>query len=112
LANVAYIPFGFFFGPDWDWFSMTLGLGATFTYFSNQNDIGSIFSPLDGKYLILSGVVLQWEFAKFTIADWTFPKSFAFYLESGLVFIPSEASTTLDEMIRFNIGGGLRMGLF
>lgn len=112
LANVAYLPFNYFFGPDWDFFSMSFAVGASFTYFSQQTSFGSILSPPDGKYMVLSGVVGQWEFAKFTLENWTIPRSFGLYLEGGLVFIPSEVSTSLDEMIRGTLAAGVRIGLF
>ncbi|HOX92276.1 MAG TPA: hypothetical protein PLC54_05095, partial [Spirochaetales bacterium] len=111
LANVAYLPFGYWFGPDWDFFSMSVTIGAAFTYFSQTYDIGSIFSPPNGKYMVLSAVVGQWEFAKFTF-DTTFFKSIGLYLEGGLVFIPSEASGSLAESIKPNIAIGMRIGLF
>ncbi len=111
LANLAYIPFGYYLGPDWDFFSMSFAMGAAFTYFSQNTDLALILSPPDGKYMILSAVVGQWEFAKFTF-DSTFLKSVALYLEGGLVFIPSEASTSLSEFIRPNFAIGVRLGLF
>ena len=111
LANLAYLPFSYWFGPDWDFFSMSFALGASFTYFSQTSDIASIFSPADGKYVVLSGVVGQWEFAKFTF-NWPVFRTIGLYLEGGLIFIPSEASTTLDEFIRPNVALGMRIGLF
>ncbi len=111
LANLAYLPFSYWFGPDWDFFSMSFALGASFTYFSQTTDIASMFSPTDGKYMVLSGVVGQWEFAKFTF-DWPVFRTIGLYLEGGLIFIPSEASTSLDEFIRPNVALGMRVGLF
>lgn len=111
LANLAYLPFSYWFGPDWDFFSMSFALGASFTYFSQTADIASMFSPTDGKYMVLSGVVGQWEFAKFTF-NWPVFRTIGLYLEGGLIFIPSEASTTLDEFIRPNVAIGMRVGLF
>ena len=72
---------------------------------------GILFTPPDGKYMVLSGVVVQWEFAKFTLPG-TFPKSLGLYLEGGLVFIPSEASLSLAEFMRATVALGLRIGLF
>lgn len=111
LANLAYLPFSYWFGPDWDFFSMSFALGASFTYFSQTSDIASMFSPIDGKYMVLSGVVGQWEFAKFTF-NWPVFRTVGLYLEGGLIFIPSEASTSLDEFIRPNVAIGMRVGLF
>ncbi|HPM73663.1 MAG TPA: hypothetical protein PLE25_11880, partial [Spirochaetales bacterium] len=111
LANVAYLPFSYWFGPDWDFFSMSFTLGASFTYFSMRDALGQIFSPPDDRYMVLSGVVGQWEFAKFTF-DSRVLKSVGLYFEGGFVFIPSEASTRLEEFIRPNIAFGARIGLF
>ena len=72
---------------------------------------GSIFSPPEGNYPVLAGIVLQWEFAKFSFGS-SFMKSIGLYTEGGLVFIPSEASSSLDEFIRPTIAFGLRLGLF
>lgn len=111
LANLAYLPFSYWFGPDWDFFSMSFTLGASFTYFSMRDSLADILAPPDGRYMILSGIVGQWEFAKFTF-DSTFFKSVGLYLEGGVVFIPSEASTKLLEFIRPNVAMGVRIGLF
>lgn len=111
LANVAYIPFSYFFGPDLDFFSMSFAVGASFTYFSQQTALADIFSPPGGKYMVLSGVIAQWEFAKFTF-DLPMFRSYGFYVEGGLIFIPSEASTRLEEFIRPNVAFGLRIGIF
>ena len=111
LANLVYLPFSYWFGPDWDFFSMSFAVGASFTFFSKQDSIASILSPPNGQYMVLSGVVGQWEFAKFHF-DRTFFKTIGFYLEGGLIFIPSEASTKLEEFIRPNMAFGIRIGLF
>ncbi|MBN2873579.1 MAG: hypothetical protein JXM71_00665 [Spirochaetales bacterium] len=111
LANLAYLPFSYFLGPDWDFFSMSFTLGASFTYFSQQETLGLLFSPPNGQFMVLSGVVGQWEFAKFEF-DLGILQSIGAYLEGGLIFIPSEASTRLEEFIRPNVAVGLRFGLF
>ncbi|MBU0926885.1 MAG: hypothetical protein KKA67_03995, partial [Spirochaetes bacterium] len=111
LASLAYLPFSYFLGPDWDFFSMSFALGASFTYFSMRDSIADILSPPDDRYMILSGVVGQWEFAKFEFGT-TFFKTLSLYVEGGFVFIPSEASTKLEEMIRPNVAFGVRIGLF
>lgn len=111
LANLAYLPFSYWFGPDWEFFSMSFAVGASFTYFSKQDSIADILSPPNGQYMVLSGVVGQWEFAKFHLDRNVF-KTIGFYLEGGLIFIPSEASTKLEEFIRPNVAFGIRIGLF
>jgi len=111
LANLAYLPFSYWFGPDWDFFSMSFAVGASFTYFSMRDSLADVFSPPDGSYMVLSGVVVQWEFAKFEFG-WKFFKSIGLYAEGGLVFIPSEASTSIEEFIRPTVAFGARIGLF
>jgi hypothetical protein len=111
LANLAYLPFGYYFGPDWDFFSMSFAMGASFTYFSQTDELGSLFSPPEGNFPVLAGIVVQWEFAKFSF-ERSFMKSIGLYTEGGLVFIPSEASASLSEFIRPTIAFGIRLGLF
>ncbi|PKL25143.1 MAG: hypothetical protein CVV47_07620 [Spirochaetae bacterium HGW-Spirochaetae-3] len=111
LANLAYLPFSYWFGPDWDFFSMSFAVGASFTYFSMRDSLADLFSPPDGSYMVLSGVVVQWEFAKFDFG-WNLLKTIGLYIEGGLVFIPSEASTSIDEFIRPTVAFGARIGLF
>ncbi len=110
LANLAYLPFAYYFGPDWDFYSMSFALGASFTYFSMRSDLGQLFSPPEGRYMILAGVIGQWELAKFKL-DLPALKSIGLYIEGGFVFIPSEASTRLEEFIRPNVAFGLRLGI-
>ncbi len=112
LANIAYLPFGYYFGPDWDFFSMSFTMGANFTYFSMQKDLANLFNPPEGRYIILSSILGQWEFAKITFKDWVVLKSYALYVEGSLIFIPSEASTSIEELVRPNIAFGVRIGLF
>ena len=102
LANVATVPFGYFFGPSWDFFSMSLALGANFSYFTMSSD--SIFSE-DG--LIMAAVVGQLEFARFEIADWRFFDTYSLYSEIQLWFISSDVQAGAAARISF----GLRIGL-
>lgn len=111
LANVGYLPFGYYFGPDWDFFSMSFTIGAAFTYFSQSYEIANIFTPDDDKYMVLSEVLAQWEMAKVSF-NTSFFKSIALYLEGGIVFIPSEVSASLAESMKPNVAIGLRIGLF
>jgi hypothetical protein len=114
IANIFYMPFGYYFGPDWDFFSMSFSFGATFTYFSLQTDIAQIFDPPMTEFsnkrmmMVLSGLVAQWEFAKFTFNAGSFPRSVSTYFEGGLTFFPSD----VEARIIPNIGFGARIGLF
>jgi hypothetical protein len=104
LANVATVPFGYFFGPSWDFFSMSLALGANISYFTMSED--SIAFTEDG--LVLAAVVSQLEFARFEVADWRFFNTYSLYSELQLWFISSDIEAGTIARISF----GFRMGLF
>jgi hypothetical protein len=101
LANIAYLPFSFLFGPDWTWLSANLAIGANFTYFM---ETGS------GNEVIVSAVVAQLEFPIFTIAKLKFLKKYSFYTEMQLWMVPSDV-TTADSFIP-KIAFGARISLF
>jgi hypothetical protein len=103
LANVATVPFGYFFGPSWDFFSMSLALGANFSYFTMSED--SIAFTEDG--LMMASVVGQLEFAKFEVADWRFFNTYSLYSEIQLWFISSDVEAGTAARLSF----GFRLGL-
>jgi len=103
LANIVTVPFGYFFGPSWDIFSMAFALGANFSYFTMSED--RIAFTEEG--LILAAVVGQLEFARFEIPDWRIFNTFSLYSEFQLWFISSDVEAGLAARISF----GFRMGL-
>ena len=103
LANIAIVPFSYFFGPSWDFFSVALAIGANFSYFTMSED--SIAFTDEG--LILAAVVTQLEFARFEIPDWRFFNTYSLYSELQLWFISSDVEAGLAARISF----GFRMGL-
>ncbi len=103
LANIATIPFSYFFGPSWDFFSVAFALGANFSYFTMSED--SIAFTDEG--LVLAGVVSQLEFARFEIPGWRFFNTYSLYSELQLWFISSDVEAGLTARISF----GFRMGL-
>ncbi|MCK5007924.1 MAG: hypothetical protein KAR73_11085, partial [Spirochaetales bacterium] len=103
LANIAVVPFSYFFGPSWDFFSVALAIGANFSYFTMSED--SIAFTDEG--LILAAVVTQLEFARFEIPDWRFFNTYSLYSELQLWFISSDVEAGLAARISF----GFRMGL-
>jgi len=103
LANIATLPFGFLFGPSWDFFSMSLAVGANFSYFTMSQD-SVAFSDAG---LVLGGMVAQLEFARFQIAGWRAANSYALYTEYQLWFISSDVEGGTASRLAF----GLRMGL-
>ena len=98
LANVLVVPFDYFFGPNWSFYSMALALGANFSYFTMDEDS-------DG--LVMSAVLAQWDFARFEFEQWPALRSFAFYLEPNIWF----ASSDVQAGAVFRMSLGLRAGL-
>jgi hypothetical protein len=103
LANIATLPFGYFFGPSWEFFSMSLAVGANFSYFTMSQD--SIAFTSAG--LVLGGVVAQLEFARFQIPRWRVFNDYALYSEYQLWFISSDVQGGTESRISF----GMRVGL-
>ncbi len=103
LANVYYLPFRYLFGPDWEWLSMNVAVGANFTRF---NDSGS------GKAQILSAALAQLEFPRVTFAKQKMFRTIAFYTEGQLWFIPSDVSGDDIATIVPQISFGLRVNVF
>jgi hypothetical protein len=107
IANVANVPFDYFFGPDWSFFSMTFGVGANFSWFTME----------EGEQpLMMSAVLAQWEFAKvdlsYAFPKWKYMKTVSLYVEPVLWFAPSDVSG--DEVARavFRLTFGARISLF
>ncbi len=103
LANVYYLPFRYLFGPDWEWLSMNIALGANFTRF---NDSGS------GKAQILSAALAQLEFPRITLSKQKMFRTMALYTEGQLWFIPSDVSGDDIKTIVPQISFGLRVNVF
>ncbi|MBL8967331.1 MAG: hypothetical protein JNG85_09990, partial [Spirochaetaceae bacterium] len=99
LANLAYLPASFLFGPDWDFLSASLALGANFSYFSKTSS---------GSGLILGAVVAQVEFPKITLKTWPFLKKYSFYTEGQAWFVSSDVQGGIELRLSF----GARIGLF
>jgi hypothetical protein len=103
IANVAQIPFSYILGPDWTWFSMSVGVGADFSYFSMG---APLFDYSQGVFL--GSVLVQWEFAKISFLDNQFLRYISFYSEFTAWFISSDVSPTAEP----KLSGGVRLGLF
>ncbi|MDC7221324.1 MAG: hypothetical protein PQJ59_15415 [Spirochaetales bacterium] len=97
LANIAVLPFGYYLGPDWDFYSMSLAVGADFSYFtmtgSDHDDEGA---------LTLGALLGQWEFARIT-TNWKTFNSFGFYVEGQLWFISSDVEGGMSPKIAFGV---------
>lgn len=103
LANVATLPFGYLFGPDWDFFSMSLAVGANFSYFTMSENIVDFSAP----GLVLGGIIGQIEVAKIRIASLRFANTYSLYTEYQLWFISSDVQAGTAGRLGF----GLRVGL-
>jgi hypothetical protein len=103
LANLASFPFSYFFGPSWSFFSMSLAVGANFSYFTMSEDQISFTD----EGLVLGAVVAQLEFAKFTIESWRALNTWALYTEYQLWFISSDVEGGTVSRLSF----GMRIGL-
>jgi hypothetical protein len=101
LANIFVLPFEYFFGPDWSFFSMSLALGANFSYFTMNGD-----SPAQ----MMGAVVTQWEYARVNIPQWKYFKTFSLYLEPMLWFTSSDVEDA--EKFVFRVAMGFRVGIF
>jgi hypothetical protein len=87
LANVFYLPFDYFLGPDWSFFSVAFALGANFSYFSME----------EGENPVFMGAVLgQLEFFRVDFSQilpkWKYFKSFSLYTEPIFWFASSDVS--------------------
>lgn len=104
LANIIDLPFSYFFGHDWDFFSMSVAVGANFNYFTMSED--SI--AFTDKGVVLGSVLTQFEFAKFKLKDFKMFNTYSLYLEGSLWFISSDVQAGV--VPTYSIG--TRIGIF
>ncbi|MFW5742142.1 MAG: Ig-like domain-containing protein [Spirochaetota bacterium] len=104
LANVAALPASFFFGPDFEWLSGALALGANFSYFTMSEDRIE-FTP---EGLMLAGMIAQLEFPIMTVPDMPLFNTYAFYTEAQLWFISSDVEGGTVSRLSF----GVRIDVF
>lgn len=104
LANIAEIPFSYFFGHDFDWLYANIALGCDFSYFTETNS---------GKPQILSALVGQLEFPRVKLQNVKAFSTFSLYTEGALWFIPTDVSSSVDikNMVP-QIGLGVRVNIF
>lgn len=94
LANVARVPASYFFGPDLDFLSASLALGANFSYYTEEE-------------LVIGGIVGQLEFPIITNDAWRVLNSYSLYTEGQLWFISSDIQGGAEAKLSF----GLRVQL-
>ncbi len=105
LANVAYVPLEYFFGPDFYWLSTTASVGANFSYFTESQS---------GKGQILSAALVQIEFPRVTLPKRKYFSTFAFYTEAQFWFIPTDVDSTEVNIqsILPHVTAGFRVNIF
>ena len=106
LANVANIPFAYFFGRDFEWLSANIAVGANFTRFNES---------ASGEAQILSALLAQVEFPKVTFPQLKMFSTFSLYTEVSLWFIPTDVISSGSESIKNlvpQISEGIRVNLF
>jgi hypothetical protein len=102
LANIFYLPFGFYLGPDWEFLSMSFALGANF----------SIFTMEEGDPLVFMGAVLgQLEFVRVDVSHffpkWKYFKNFSLYAEPIVWFASSDVSA--EAIFRISLGARISL---
>ncbi|AFG38483.1 Ig-like domain-containing protein [Spirochaeta africana] len=109
LANVAAVPFNAFFGPDWEWLSLNVALGASFNYIQLYDPIvpGGMEDADATTGVVLSGIVAQLEFPRISV-DWPAFNAYSLYTEPQVWFIPSDVSPE----VFFKMSFGARVQLF
>ncbi len=101
LANVATIPYGYLFGPDWDFLSSSVAIGSAFEYFTMSESVNQ-----DG--LVLGALVGQIELIKAEFKNLPFLNTYSIYFEDQLWFISSDIQGGLENRIAF----GMRINVF
>ncbi|MEX2442213.1 MAG: Ig-like domain-containing protein [Alkalispirochaeta sp.] len=96
LANVASLPLSYVLGPDWEFLSGALAVGANFSYFSMEDD------PRTDTGLVLGGIVGQLEFPIINREARMF-NAFSFYTEIQFWFISSDIQGGTETKISFGL---------
>jgi hypothetical protein len=105
LANVYALPFNSLLGADWAWLSASVALGANFSLFSVTQS---------GSPTWMSAILGQFEFPRVTIPKRNYLRTFSFYTEYQLWFVPTDTNAEelgLETVIP-HITVGLRFNVF
>jgi len=108
LANVYTKNLGDWFGPDWEFYTTSLTVGAHFSYF--LMDEGE-------KPLWMGQLIGQWEMIKanlqYFFPKWKYFKTVSLYTEPGVWFAPSDVDgQDAAWRTKFTIAFGARISLF
>ena len=109
IAQLAYIPFRYFFGRDWDWLSATVSIGANFSYFT---ETGASQTSGEAVPQVLSAVLMQIEFPRITVPNLTRFRTWSMYVEPQLWFIPSDIGGKEAKKYVYTTSVGIRTCVF
>jgi hypothetical protein len=105
LAGVYALQFLPILGPDWEWLSLSVALGANFSYFTvTQSNTPTWMTAL----------LLQLEFPKVTIPNREKFRTFSMFTEGQLWFVPTDvdaSSLGIDVLIP-HVVIGVRLYIF
>ncbi|WP_407396449.1 Ig-like domain-containing protein [Treponema sp.] len=109
IAQLAYIPFRYFWGRDWDWLTATVSIGANFSYFT---DSGASATTGEKVAQVLSAALMQFEFPRVTIEKAKYFRTWSTYVEPQVWFIPSDVGGDDAKKYVFTFSIGARTTLF
>ena len=107
MANIFYLPFAYLFGPDWEFYSMNLAVGANFSYFG----MDELRQPI-----YMGALIGQWDIAsidmQFFYPNWRYFRRYTLYLGPELWFASSDAQGMGIETVIFRVTVGMRINWF
>lgn len=105
LANLLYLPLDYWMGPDFSWLSATAAIGANFSVFTDTQS---------GSPQILSALLFQIEFPRVNLPKRDNLRTFSFYTESQVWFIPTDVDVSEVEINSLlpHVTFGARMNIF
>ncbi len=101
IAQLADLPFMYFWGRDFEWLSATAAIGANFSYFTETGAGGG---------QMLSAIIGQVEFPKITLKNNKAFKTWAVYYEPQVWVTPSDAANAAK--VVFTMSLGIRTSIF
>ncbi|MCL1837009.1 MAG: hypothetical protein FWG46_05630 [Treponema sp.] len=110
LANIFNMRFDYLFGPDWEFYSVNVALGANFSWFG-MND--AMFGGTRSRDPLYMGAILaQFDVAsinfQFFKPEWSKFRRYTLYVQPELWF----ASSDINAEIIFKMSYGLRVNWF
>ncbi|MDR1933222.1 MAG: hypothetical protein LBQ57_10430 [Spirochaetales bacterium] len=98
LANIFSLPFSYVWGPDYEWLSGAIAVGANFSLFSETQS---------GSPTMMSAMLLQIEFPRIF-------EKLSLYTEFQLWFVPTDVDTSTSDVSTMvsHIIMGLRYNIF